>query len=57
VNWSDYQLSGTAAQAVAKKRQTRIGRVIEETTSTLMPLIGLGVAGIIATTYILRTHH
>jgi hypothetical protein len=54
IDWTDFELAGQAASGVAKKRKSRIGRVVEETNSTLLPLLGVGATALLAATYMLR---
>ncbi|OQV04786.1 hypothetical protein CLAIMM_09618 [Cladophialophora immunda] len=53
VDWSDYELSGSSADKVAKQRPTHIGRVVEESqisyqtmglTALSLAAVGVGVA-------------
>jgi hypothetical protein len=52
VDWSDYDLSGTAAEKVAAQKPTHIGRVVEESQvsyrtmglTALSTLAAVGVA-------------
>jgi len=55
VNWNDYQLSGTAAQQVGSKDKSYVGRVVEETSTSLLPVLGVTSIAAIAATYLVRS--
>jgi len=57
VDWSDYDLSGSAAGMVASKKQTHIGRVVEESQVSYqtMALTALSVAAVGAGVALRRT--
>jgi hypothetical protein len=55
IDWDDYELSGTAAQQVGVKQKSRIGRVIEETSTSLLPVLGMTSMAAIAATYLVRS--
>lgn len=55
VNWNDYQLSGTAAQQVGSKEKSHVGRVVEESSTSLLPVLGVASIAGIAATYLVRS--
>jgi hypothetical protein len=55
IDWKDYELTGSTASAVAKKNKSRVGRVVEESSSTLLPILGVtSVAFLGAAAYLAR---
>ena len=57
VNWADYTLSGSSAETLEASKQTKIGRVVEETIVSYQSM-GIGAvlaAGAVGATFLART--
>jgi hypothetical protein len=55
IEWKDYDLAGTAANEIIKKDKSSIGRVVEESSSALLPIAGVAsVAFLGAAAYLAR---
>jgi hypothetical protein len=54
IDWSEYEINGTGAVEVESQSKSKIGRVVEETSTSLLPVLGITSMAVIAATYLVR---
>jgi hypothetical protein len=55
IDWKEYEIGGTAATDVERKEKSYVGRVVEESSSNLLPMAGVAsIAALGAAAYLFR---
>ncbi|KAF2434286.1 putative flavin-binding monooxygenase [Tothia fuscella] len=55
INWKEYEITGSCAETLLKKDKSRLGRVVEESNSALIPIAGVvSMAALGVAAYLVR---